>query len=100
MREALNKIWCKTDPNLRRLLSYLPKYRHLLAGAVACMLVAAASSSLVAYLLGKLTDLGFYDKAAWIVVARKPISPAGLAGRTFCEDPPLACEGLPEPHDR
>ena len=57
------------DPNLRRLLAYLPKYRHLLAGAVACMLVAAASSSLVAYLLGQLTDLGFYDKQAWIVVA-------------------------------
>lgn len=69
MSDALNKIWRKTDPNLRRLLSYLPKYRHLLGGAVACMLVAAASSSLVAYLLGQLTDLGFYDKQAWIVVA-------------------------------
>lgn len=69
MSDALNKIWRKTDPNLRRLLSYLPKYRHLLGGAVACILVAAASSSLVAYLLGQLTDLGFYDKQAWIVVA-------------------------------
>ena len=69
----------KLDPNLRRLLSYLPKYRHLLAGAVACMLVAAASSSLVAYLLGKLTDLGFYDKAAWIVV----VAPVGLIVVSF-----------------
>ena len=69
MMDVLNKLWRKTDPNLRRLLAYLPKYRHLLGGAVACMLVAAASSSLVAYLLGQLTDLGFYDKQAWIVVA-------------------------------
>lgn len=69
MMDALNKLWRKTDPNLRRLLAYLPKYRHLLGGAVASMLVAAASSSLVAYLLGQLTDLGFYDKQAWIVVA-------------------------------
>ena len=69
MMDVLNKLWRKTDPNLRRLLAYLPKYRHLLEGAVACMLVAAASSSLVAYLLGQLTDLGFYDKQAWIVVA-------------------------------
>lgn len=69
MMDALNKLWRKTDPNLCRLLAYLPKYRHLLGGAVACMLVAAASSSLVAYLLGQLTDLGFYDKQAWIVVA-------------------------------
>ncbi len=79
MCNAVNKIWRKTDPNLRRLLSYLPKYRHLLAGAVTCMLVAAASSSLVAYLLGKLTDLGFYDKAAWIVVA----APVGLIVVSF-----------------
>lgn len=43
------------------------------------MLVAAASSSLVAYLLGKLTDLGFYDKAAWIVVA----APVGLIVVSF-----------------
>ena len=33
------------------------------------MVIAAASSSLVASLLGKLTDLGFYNKQAWIVVA-------------------------------
>ena len=69
MCDAVKKIWRRTDPYLRRLLSYLPKYRHLLGGAVACMLVAAASSSLVAYLLGQLTDLGFYDKQSWIVVA-------------------------------
>ena len=79
MCNAVNKIWRKTDPNLRRLLAYLPKYRHLLAGAVTCMLVAAVSSSLVAYLLGQLTDLGFYDKQAWIVV----VAPVALIVVSF-----------------
>lgn len=65
----LSKYYNKWDPNLRRLASYLPKYRWLVGGAIACMVIAAASSSLVASLLGKLTDLGFYNKQAWIVVA-------------------------------
>lgn len=64
-----SKYYVKVDPNLRRLASYLPKYRWLVGGAIACMVIAAASSSLVASLLGKLTDLGFYNKQAWIVVA-------------------------------
>ncbi len=65
----LSKYYNKLDPNLRRLASYLPKYRWFVGGAIACMVIAAASSSLVASLLGKLTDLGFYNKQAWIVVA-------------------------------
>ena len=65
----LTKYYNKLDPDLRRLATYLPKYRWLVGGAIACMVVAAASSSLVASLLGKLTDLGFYNKQAWIVVA-------------------------------
>ena len=65
----LSKYYNKLDPNLRRLAFYLPKYRWLVGGAIACMVIAAASSSLVASLLGKLTDLGFYNKQAWIVVA-------------------------------
>lgn len=67
--KLLRKYYNKLDPNLRRLASYLPKYRWLVGGAIACMVVAAASSSLVASLLGKLTDLGFYNKQAWIIVA-------------------------------
>ena len=65
----LTKYYNKLDPDLRRLATYLPKYRWLVGGAIACMVVAAASSSLVASLLGKLTDLGFYNKQAWIIVA-------------------------------
>ena len=69
LMKLLSKYYNKLDPNLRRLASYLPKYRWLVGGAIACMVVAAASSSLVASLLGKLTDLGFYNKQAWIIVA-------------------------------
>lgn len=69
LMKLLSKYYNKLDPNLRRLASYLPKYRWLVGGAIACMVIAAASSSLVASLLGKLTDLGFYNKQAWIIVA-------------------------------
>lgn len=69
MRRLLQRYYNRLDPNLRRLATYLPKYRWLVGGAIACMVIAAASSSLVASLLGKLTDLGFYNKQAWIVVA-------------------------------
>ncbi len=69
MRRLLQRYYNRLDPNLRRLATYLSKYRWLVGGAIACMVIAAASSSLVASLLGKLTDLGFYNKQAWIVVA-------------------------------
>ena len=69
MLRLLQRYYNRLDPNLRRLATYLPKYRWLVGGAIACMVIAAASSSLVASLLGKLTDLGFYNKQAWIVVA-------------------------------
>ena len=74
MKAFLLAQYSRLDPNLRRLAAYLPKYRWLLAGAVTSMVIAACSSSLVAMLLGKLTDLGFYDKQPWIVVA----APIGL----------------------
>lgn len=69
MRRLLQRYYNRLDPNLRRLATYLSKHRWLVGGAIACMVIAAASSSLVASLLGKLTDLGFYNKQAWIVVA-------------------------------
>lgn len=73
------RCWNQLDPNLRRLAGYLPPYKGLLIGAVVCMVTSAASSSLVASLLGKLTDLGFYDKQAWIVLA----APLGLIAISF-----------------
>lgn len=79
MPKFFQKYYNRLDPDLRRLASYLPKYRWLVGGAIACMVTAAASSSLVAALLGKLTDLGFYNKEAWIIVA----APIGLIAVSF-----------------
>ena len=79
MKQWIEKYYSKLDPNLRRLATYLPPYKWLVIGAMLCMVISAASSSLVATLLGKLTDLGFYDKQAWIVVA----APLGLIAVSF-----------------
>lgn len=62
------------SPNLIRLVSYLPKYRWIIAGAIFFMLTAATTSSLIAVLFGKLTQVGFYEQQPWIVVA----APIGL----------------------
>lgn len=59
---------------LRRLLPYLAKHRTTIFGAFLGMICAAGASSLIALLLGKLTDIGFYQKEAWIVIA----APVGL----------------------
>lgn len=74
MKAFLLAQYNRLDPNLRRLAAYLPKYKVLLIGAVICMVTAACSSSLVAMLLGKLTDVGFYNQQTWIIVA----APIGL----------------------
>lgn len=62
------------SPSLRRLLTYLPPYKGHIAAAVFFMVTAGLGSSLIASLLGKLTDAGFYNQAAWIIVA----APVGL----------------------
>ena len=62
------------SPNLIRLVSYLPKYRWIIAGAIFFMFTAATTSALIAVLFGKLTQVGFYEQQPWIVVA----APIGL----------------------
>lgn len=62
------------NPNLKRLVGYLTEYRLVIAGAVLCMLSAATTSSLIAVLFGKLTQIGFYDQQPWVVIA----APIGL----------------------
>lgn len=74
MKKFLQKQYEKIDPNLRRLIGYLPEYRLYIFGAIFFMLTGAASSSLIAVLFGKLTDLGFYEQQAWVIVA----APIGL----------------------
>lgn len=68
------------DPGIKRLTRYILPYKALVAGAVLCMVIAGASSSLIALLLGKLTDLGFYEQAAWVVMA----APIGLILIALC----------------
>ncbi|WP_302445716.1 lipid A export permease/ATP-binding protein MsbA [Sutterella wadsworthensis] len=62
------------NPHLMRLASHLPAHKWKIILAVFCMLGAGASSSLIATLLGKLTDAGFYNQEAWVVLA----APIGL----------------------
>lgn len=59
---------------LKRLFLYLKHYRFLICLSVLSMLLAASTSSLIAVLFGKLTQLGFYDQQPWVVIA----APIGL----------------------
>ncbi len=49
-------------PALRRLLGYLLPYKNKLIVAMIAMAVTATTSSMIAVLVGKLTDQGFYEK--------------------------------------
>lgn len=61
-------------PALGRLARYLAPHKRKLCLAVVFMLLAAAASSLIALLLGKLTDSGFYEADPRMVLA----APVGL----------------------
>lgn len=63
------RLKSKLNPSLLRLVTYLKPYRGKIAMSLVFMIGAGAASSLIAMLLGKLTDVGFYDQEAWIVVA-------------------------------
>lgn len=74
MKKFFRKQLDKIHPGLRRLMGYMPEQRWNLGGAVFFMLLAATTSSLIAVLFGKLTDLGFYQQQPWVVIA----APIGL----------------------
>lgn len=57
------------DPNLLRLLQYVKPFKRLLIGAGVFMGLSGAMSALIASLLGKLMEVGFYDKEAWVILA-------------------------------
>lgn len=61
-------------PELNRLARYLMPHKRTLFLAVVFMLLAASASSLIALLLGKLTDSGFYETDPGMVLA----APVGL----------------------
>ncbi len=64
----------RISPSMRRLVGYLPPYRWKIALAIFFMVAAGSASGLIATLLGKLTDLGFYEQDPWIIYA----APIGL----------------------
>lgn len=65
----ITRLKSKLNPSLLRLMTYLKPHRGKIAMSIVFMIGAGAASSLIAMLLGKLTDVGFYDQEAWIVVA-------------------------------
>lgn len=73
---SYEKLKLIIDPNLRRLASYLFPYKTRLIISVFFMVGAGLASSLIAKLLGLLTDAGFYDQKQWIILA----APLGLLG--------------------
>lgn len=62
------------SPSLQRLARYLVQYKVSIVLALIAMIGAGAASSLIAVLLGKLTDIGFYQQEPWIIIA----APVGL----------------------
>lgn len=71
--------WLRFDPVLKRLFKYAIPYKGKMVLACIYMVGAASMSSLTATLLGKLTDAGFYQQEAWVIVA----APAALIGVTL-----------------
>lgn len=78
MSKAKKKVrW--DDPALTRLFRYALPYKWQLVMASIWIVGAASMSSLTATLLGRLTDLGFYEKEPWVIAA----APATLIGVTL-----------------
>lgn len=74
MTSPMAFIKARFSPSLLRLVGYLGPYRWKIALAIFFMITAGAASGLIATLLGKLTDLGFYEQDPWIIYA----APIGL----------------------
>lgn len=73
------KKYLDLNPTLLRLYRYFFAYTWQLAIAMVFMVLAASTSSLTATLLGKLTDIGFYQKEPWVIYG----APLALIGVTL-----------------
>lgn len=73
------KKYLDLNPTLLRLYRYFFAYKWQLAIAMVFMVLAASTSSLTATLLGKLTDIGFYQKEPWVIYG----GPLALIGVTL-----------------
>ncbi|MGN1209628.1 MAG: lipid A export permease/ATP-binding protein MsbA [Duodenibacillus sp.] len=65
MKSLIKRI----DPDLVRLYAYFLPHKGKLFVSVLFLIASASTSSVTATLLGKLTDLGFYDQAEWVIYA-------------------------------
>lgn len=74
MTSPIAFLTSRISPSMRRLVGYLPPYRWKIALAIFFMVAAGSASGLIATLLGKLTNLGFYEQDPWIIFA----APIGL----------------------
>ena len=64
----LSRLKNKIDPNLLRLWQYVKPFKGLLFGSAFFMALSGAMSGLIATLLGKLMEVGFYEKETWAVM--------------------------------
>lgn len=66
------------NEQLLRLFRYLPPYKWYLVGAGLAMVAGGGASSLIALILGKLTDMGFYQKDS-VVLYLAPLALVGIS---------------------
>lgn len=64
----LKKFPIFSNEHLMRLFRYLPPYKGLIIGAGLAMIAGGGASSLIALVLGKLTDMGFYERSTMVAV--------------------------------
>ena len=74
MKRFLSFVTPASAPVMRRFFSYVLPFKKRVAAALLAMIASAGASSLMALLLGQLTDAGFYEKDPRIVIA----APLGL----------------------
>lgn len=74
----IEKLPVLGNPQLMRLFKYLPPYKWYLVGAALAMAAGGGASSLTALLLGKLTDMSFYQRDS-IVAVLAPIALIGVS---------------------
>lgn len=80
MSGLIKRFTRRMDPDLARLYRYFAQYKVTLVFATLFMVISASTSSVTATLLGKLTDVGFYQgEAAWVLWA----APLALIGITM-----------------
>ncbi len=75
----MNRFLKHFEPDLLRVYRYLLPHKWRIALGAVFMAGEASMSSLTATLLGKLTDLGFYQQEPWVIAG----APAALIGVTL-----------------